>query len=226
MRLEAEDVASYLKEHPEFFESHAHLLTEITIPHPHGGRTISLAERQLLALRDKNSLLESKLRELIQFGEENDALGERVHRFSLALLMATSLESCLQAIHYNLREDFAVPHVAVRLWPEHGEAAERHPGLAEFSGTSKELRVYAEGLSNPSCGPHALYETGTWFGEDSARLKSFAMVALRSEQTFGFLVLASEDPQRFYQGMGTLYLKRLGELISVALKRYLSGESA
>jgi uncharacterized protein YigA (DUF484 family) len=222
MRLEAEDVASYLKEHPEFFENHAHLLTDITLPHPHGGRTISLAERQLLALRDKNSLLESKLRELIQFGEENDALGERVHRFSLALLMATSLESCLQAIHYNLREDFAVPHVALRLW----QGNEQHPSLAEFSGTSKELRVYAESLTNPACGPHALYETGTWFGEDSARLKSFAMVALRAEQTFGFLVLASEDPQRFYQGMGTLYLKRLGELISVALKHYLPAEAA
>lgn len=222
MKLEAEDVARYLREHPEFFETHAHLLTEINIPHPHGGRTISLAERQLLALRDKNALLESKLRELIQFGEENDALGERVHRFSLALLMATSLESTLHAIHYNLREDFAVPHVAMRLW----EGMDSHPGLTEFSGTSKELRVYAESLANPVCGPHALYETGTWFGEDSARLKSFAMVALRAEHAFGFLVLASEDPQRFYQGMGTLYLKRLGELISVALKRYLPGETA
>lgn len=226
MRLEAEDVARYLKEHTEFFESNAHLLTDITLPHPHGGRTISLAERQLLALRDKNGLLESKLRELIRFGEENDALGERVHRFSLALLMATSLESCLQAIQYNLREDFAVPHVALRLWPAQGQAGDGQPGLPEFSGTSKELRVYAESLTNPACGPHALYETGTWFGEDGARLKSFAMVALRAEQTFGFLVLASEDPQRFYQGMGTLYLKRLGELISVALKRYLPGENA
>lgn len=222
MKLEAEDVARYLREHPEFFETHAHLLTEINIPHPHGGRTISLAERQLIALRDKNALLESKLRELIQFGEENDALGERVHRFSLALLMATSLESTLQAIHYNLREDFAVPHVAMRLW----EGQNLHPELSEFSSTSKELRVYAESLANPVCGSHALYETGTWFGEHASRLKSFAMVALRAERVFGFLVLASEDPQRFYQGMGTLYLKRLGELISVALKRYLPGEHA
>ena len=218
MKLEEDGVASYLKEHPEFFEHHAHLLHDIHIPHPHGGRTIPLAERQLLALRDKNALLESKLRELIQFGEQNDALGERVHRFSLALLMATTLESCLQAIYYNLREDFAVPHVALRLW----RGGDPHAALTEFSGTSKELRVYADSLANPACGPHALYETGTWFGEDSNRLKSFAMVALRSEQAFGFLVLASEDPQRFYQGMGTLYLKRLGELISVGLKRYVA----
>ena len=84
--------------------------------------------------------------------------------------------------------------------------------------------MYAEGLPHPSCGPNALYETDTWFGEDGGRLKSFAMVALRTSRTFGLLVLASEDPERFYPGMGTLYLKRLGELISVALDRYLARE--
>ena len=226
MKIEAEDVVRYLKEHTDFFEQHVQVLLDLNLPNLHDEKAISISEYQVAALREKNSLLEAKLRELVQCGEENDALGERVHRFSLALLMATSLESCLQAIQYNLREDFAVPHVALRLWPAQGQAGDGQPGLPEFSGTSKELRVYAESLTNPACGPHALYETGTWFGEDGARLKSFAMVALRAEQTFGFLVLASEDPQRFYQGMGTLYLKRLGELISVALKRYLPGENA
>lgn len=217
MHLEDEEVARYLKEHPEFYEKHAAMLSEVTIPHPHGGRTISLPERQLLALREKNQLLESKLRELIRFGEENDALGERVHRFSLALLMAHGLEPLLQSIYYNLREDFAIPHIALRLW----SGNETFPAMEEFSVTSKELRVYAEGLTNPYCGTHGLYETGNWFGDDSARLKSFAIVALRAEKAFGLLVLASEDPQRFYQGMGTLYLKRLGELVSASLKSYL-----
>jgi uncharacterized protein YigA (DUF484 family) len=46
-------------------------------------------------------------------------------------------------------------------------------------------------------------------------------VAMRSEQSFGLLALASEDAQRFYPEMGTLYLKRLGELVSAALLRYL-----
>ena len=222
MILKAEDVARYMKEHPEFFEEHAQMLTEIYLPHPHGGRAISLPERQQLALREKNSLLESKLRELIQFGEENDALSERVHRFSLALLMARELNPLLPVIYYNLREDFAVPHVVLRLWI----GGDEHSALPEFSGTSNELRVHVEGLTNPGCGSHAVHETGAWFGEDSARLKSFALVPLRAEQAFGVLVLASEDPQRFYQGMGTLYLKRLGELVSVALKPHLSGAAA
>ena len=38
---------------------------------------------------------------------------------------------------------------------------------------------------------------------------------------FGILVLASEDPQRFYPEMGTLYLARIGELVAAALSRCL-----
>ena len=215
--MKAEDVAKYLKEQPNFFDEHAYLLTDVSIPHPHGGRAISIGERQLLALRDKVKVLESKLGELIQFGEENDAVSEKVHRITLALMMARNLESLLYSIYFNLREDFAVPHVALRLW---GNIA-ANPDLPECAPVSNELRVYAENLTNPACGQHAQYDTVNWFGETGDHLRSFAMVALREEQAFGLLVLASEDPERFYPDMGTLYLKRLGELISVALMRYL-----
>lgn len=221
MKIEAEDVVRYLKESPDFFEQHVNVLLDLRLPNLHDESAISLSEYQVVALRDKNSLLEAKLRELVQFGEENDALGERVHRFSLALLLASSLESLLQTIYYHLREDFSVPHIGLRVWrgDEVGVSS-----LPEFNSTSKELRMYADGLSHPSCGPHALYETGTWFGDDSGQLKSFAMVALRTHHMLGLLMLASEDPGRFYQGMGTLYLKRLGELISVALDRHIACE--
>ncbi len=37
----------------------------------------------------------------------------------------------------------------------------------------------------------------------------------------GLLAIGSEDVQRFYAGMGTLYLERLGELASAALARVL-----
>ncbi|HEX6829873.1 MAG TPA: DUF484 family protein, partial [Burkholderiales bacterium] len=76
--MRSDDVARFLQEHPEFFEEQAELLAKIHLPHPLGGRAIPIAERQLLALRDKNKVLEDKLRELIRFGEDNDALGEKV----------------------------------------------------------------------------------------------------------------------------------------------------
>jgi uncharacterized protein YigA (DUF484 family) len=193
------DVAAYLKEHPDFFENYADVVADVMIPHPHGGRAISISERQILTLRDRAKQLEAKMGELIQFGEENDVISEKVHRLTLAMLAARDLPSLLHAAAFNLREDFAVPHVALRLW---------HSGAADSSEavTSDATKAFAAGLLHPHCGPLA---------------KSFAYVALRGKETFGLLALASEDAQRFYPEMGTLYLTRIGEVAAACLLRFL-----
>ena len=214
--MSPEDVARYLQDHPEFFEEHAEALAEIQIPHPHGGTAIPLSERQIVSLREKTRVLEARLRELVQFGEENDALGERVHRAAIELIKAPELAAMLRVIYYNMREDFAVPHVSIRLWSETD-----HPPLTEFGPASQEVRVFAASLSHPYCSGKPMFETGQWFGEAETIVKSFAYVPLRTDKLFGLLILASEDPQRFYPEMGTLYLKRLGELVSAGLGRYL-----
>jgi uncharacterized protein YigA (DUF484 family) len=204
-------VVNYLKQHPEFFEEQADFLATIMIPHPHGGRAIPISERQILALRDKSKLLEDKLRELIVFGEQNDAIGEKLHRLTLALVAARDIEGVVSALHFNLREDFAVPHTVLRLWPEDG-----HAQLPEFDAVSAAARDFAESLSNPYCSAHAMVDTAEWFGEAAAHLRSFAYVALKNGRSFGLLAMASEDAQRFYPEMGTLYLKRLGEVAAAA----------
>lgn len=202
-------VANYLQEHPDFFEQYADLLADIYIPHPHGGRAIPISERQILTLRERSKQVESKLREVIQFGEENDAIGEKVHRLTLALLGARDADLLANAIQFNLREDFAVPHVVLRTW---GEAAgERGPA-------GNAVRAYALELHGPYCGAHLPVEVADeLFGEGAAQLKSFSCIALRGDETFGVLVLASEDAQRFYPEMGTVYLKRIGEMVAAAL---------
>jgi len=211
-----ETVANYLKQHPEFFEDYADLLATIFIPHPHGGRAVSISERQIFTLREKGKQLEGKLRELIEFGEENDAISEKMHRLTLALLAARDAEGVLDALYFNLREDFAVPHTVIRLWP-----AGAHPRLPEFDAVSAAAREFAESLTNPYCSTHAMVDTGAWFGEDAAHLRSYAYVALKSSGTTGLIAMASGDAQRFYPEMGTLYLKRLGELAAAALLRSL-----
>ena len=214
--MRPEDVARYLKDHPEFFENYADMIADILIPHPHGGRAIPISERQIASLREKNRILEGKLRELVQYGEENDAIGERVHRAAMAMIKPENLESLLQVLYYNLREDFAVPHVAIRLWSERD-----HPPLPEFGHSSPEVRVFADSLNQPYCSHKPLFETAEWFGGAAGLLKSYAYITLRTDRVFGLLALASEDPRRFYPEMGTLYLKRLGELISTSLVRFL-----
>jgi uncharacterized protein YigA (DUF484 family) len=194
MQPESRQVLQYLREHPEFFDTHAEALAEIFVPHPHGGRAIPIAERQMVTLRDKNRALEDKLLELVQYGQENDAIIARLHRLALAVMDARSLDALLSALYFNLREDFAVPHVA---------------------------RVFAESLAAPYISRNALFESAQWFGEDELPLHSFAYVGLGAQQPFGMLVLASEDEGRFYPEMGTVHLQRLGELASAALARWL-----
>lgn len=219
MELNDQDVAQFLRADPQFFSRNAYLLSEIVLPSQHGGVAVSLVERQQVAQRDKIRVLESKLGELIQFGEENDAIGERVHRLSLGLLSARNFDALVATVTHNLSEDFRVPHVGLRLWAapqDHDDA-----GSDEFNDVDPAIRTWAGELTTPYCGHRPGLDISNWFGEVNAPLKSFAMVALRGESTFGLLVMASEDEQRFYPEMGTLYLKRIGELVSVALLRYI-----
>jgi len=219
MQLTEDQITDHLRADPQFFERHASLLTEIYLPSPHGGGTISLAERQQLAQRDKIRVLEAKLAELIQFGEQNDVIGEKVHRLSLELLAAPSLDALLQATTRNLLEEFQVPHVALRLWAK-PQNADDDANLV-FGPTDEALRAWVQTLLLPYCGTRPMADASHCFGETNAPLKSFALIALRGDQGFGLLAMASEDERRFYPEMGTLYLKRIGELLSGALLRYI-----
>jgi len=219
--MSAEEVVRYLQDNPGFFEDYAELLAQITIPNAHGGRAIPLAGRQILTLREKTKTLERKLAELIQFGEENDAIGEKMHRLYLALIRAGDFQGVLHALYYNLGEDFTVPHAALRVWRAEPPAA-AEPGV-EFAPVSEAFREYAAALEHPYCGASGNAEVASWFGEAAAQIRSVAHMALRDphKACFGMLALASEDPARFYPDMDTLYLQRLGECVSVALDRQL-----
>jgi len=215
--MKADDVARYLQDTPQFFEDYAELLSHVVIPHPHGGRAISITERQILALREKSKQFETKLAELIRFGEENDAIGEKVHRLAVALTLANDCATVLRALHSHLVEDFAVPHVAMRLW----DMAKTGDG-PEFRAVGETARSVASGLTHPYCGASQGFEMVQWCGEAAEQLRSLALVPLRDgDRSIGLLVLASEDAQRFYPEMGTIFLTRIGELASAALKRTL-----
>ena len=216
--MKSDEVAQYLQDHPQFFEEHAELMSHMVIPHPHGGRTISITERQMLSLRDKNKQLEVKMNELLQFGEENDSISEKMHRLGVAMIAAASFQSVLHTLNFHLRDDFSIPHVALRLWNRPDNADE----LPEFTEVSAELQAFAETLGQPYCGSTSGFETSSWFGDASKQVRSQALIAMRNGGgTIGMIALGSEDAQRFYAGMGTLYLERLGEMASAALARVL-----
>lgn len=213
--MKSEDVAHYLQDHPEFFNQHAELLALITLSDPHSGRAVSITERQLFNLRDKVRALEAKLVELIGFGEENDAISEKVHGLAVALIAATDRAAVVRALYSHLGGAFAVPHVALRLW-DAGQG-DGH----EFDAVNDAAKAFASGLQRPYCGTVSGQESLAWFGDAAAGLQSMTQLPLRESggACFGLLVMASEEPQRFHAELGTLYLERIAEMASAALLR-------
>ncbi len=219
--MEANEIASYLKSHPEFFEHYAELLAQIHIPSPHGGKAVSITERQIGVMRDKVKQLEAKLTEMIAFGEENDGISTKVHRLGVALQGATELTGLMRVLYSHLGGDFAVPHVAVRIWGV-GES-----DAVEFSAVDDAVKILAGLLEHPYCGPSAGQEAVAWLGESGSHVRSVALIPLREGggevgACFGLLLLASEEAQRFYPEMGTLYLQRIGDMAAAALLRVVN----
>lgn len=206
--MKTEDIAQYLLDNPQFFEEHLDTLVQINLPHPHGGRTISLSERQLLALREKNKELEKQLQDLIAVGRENEALQHKVHEFVIALFAARDLATLQEMIPHLLHDIFTVPHAVLRLW--------------QINPPTAEVLAFADGQAQPVCLHQAAHDTASWFGDVAGPLHSFAYLPLHAgSDTIGMLVLASEDRQRFYPGMGTVFLQRIAEAAESALHPHL-----
>jgi len=214
--MNPDDLARFLRANPGFFDQNPELLESIHVPHPYGGRAIPLAERQTVALREKVRTLEGRMAELIRFGEDNDSISEKVHRLSVALVGARDFPALVRSLYFHLREDFAVPHVALRVWGKSVPV-----DFDEARPVDDAQRRLADTLGAPQCGPAAGNLFTPCFGEAAEHVRSIALVPLGETAVFGLLALGAEDPKRFYAEMGTLYLRRIGELCAAGVSARL-----
>ena len=214
MTLNAETIALWLKGHPEFFETHPALLADLQLPHPHGTHAVSLGERQVLLLREKNRLLDQRLHELVDHAETNERISGNVQALALALLRAGDVDAVLDTLARHLRDHFAVPASALRLWGLPQDRA----GRPEFTPVPEALQDFVHALESPHCSLGAEHDCDLWLPPEGAECQSFALLPLRDPDTFGALLLASPDPDRFDPHQGTLYLARIGTLASAALR--------
>src|SRR5438045_8727254 len=163
--MNADDLARFLRANPQFFDQNPELLETIHVPHPYGGRAIPLAERQTVALREKVKGLEAKLGDLIKYAEENDQISEKVHRLSVAVAGARDFPALTRSLYFHLREDFAVPHVTIRVW---GKAVPAD--FDEAQPVTDAQRQQAATMGGPPCGPAQGNAFAAWFPGASAHI--------------------------------------------------------
>lgn len=222
--MNPQEVAAYLQTNPQFFEDQAELLASVQLTSPHSHRAVSLQERQMEILRDKNKGLELKLADMVRHGHENDRTQQRMHTWLLRLLAESDSHALPYAVQDGLQKVFDVPAVALKLW----QVAPAYAHMEVTQNVSDDVRLFAEGLRVPYCGPNSGFEATRWLERDD--IESAAMVTLRlpargdaaegtTPAAFGLLVLGSPDARRFHQGMGTAYLAQIGEIAGAALNR-------
>jgi uncharacterized protein YigA (DUF484 family) len=215
---EEESIAAYLQRNPEFFERHQQLLARLRLPHARGGATVSLVERQIEVLREKLAGLEGKLAELVRVARANDAIADRLHRFTRRLLRAVPRAEAVARIEAGLREDFETFNAVLVLIGSYPDlppqrfvrcVAGDDPHLKSFES------LFASG--KPRCGQARDSQREFLFGPEGTELASFALVPLGDKGAVGLLALGSSDRDRFHPGMSTEFLGRLAELVTDAL---------
>ncbi len=216
-------VGEYLQTYPDFFERHGPLLAKLRLPHLRdAGATVSLVERQVEVLRERNQTLERKLKELVDVARANDALADRIHRLSQRLIQAHDLAATVAAVETSLREDFEAMHSVLVLFLEDARAlAAAGRFLRTDAADNPDVRTFDSLLQSgrPRCGQIRDVQRDYLFGKDSIEIGSVALTPLGAKGALGILAIGASDSERFHPAMSTEFLSRIGELVTYALIR-------
>ena len=218
--LTDEDIATWLRDNPDFFQRNGELLATLRLPHASGG-VVSLVERQIEVLREKNQGGEARLSELVAIARANEQLAEKIHRFTRRLLRAPTRRAVLAEMEAGFRESFDVAQTVLLLFSGAGANTSDLRFVRQVAASDQNLAGFETLLSSgrPRCGQIRDTQRDFIFGADGGNVGSVALVPLAGDATLGLLVLGSPDRERFHPGMSTDFLARLGELISDALAR-------
>src|SRR5436309_6496367 len=198
---EEESIAAYLQRNPDFFERHQAVLARLRLPHAGGGTTISLVERQIEVLREKQAALENKLAELVRAARANDAISERLQRFTRRLLLgAVPREQAVARIEAGLREDFDAFHAVLVLIGEPSAPAASPRFVRTVPASDPSLKSFESLFSSgkPRCGQARDSQREFLFGPEGLEMATAAPSPLGDKGSAGQHALCSPDCYRFH----------------------------
>ena len=221
--ISEQTIRDYLEAHPDFFERNVALLSSLRVPHG-SGEAVSLVERQVSVLRQKELKLERRLKELISVARENDVLAAKIHELSLQLIAAKDLAVTVAAIEEAMRSGFGADSPILVLFGdptafEDVDAGRFFRVVERHSADLKPFDTFLNG-SGPRCGQVRDSQRDFLFQGDAGEIGSVALIPLGDKAQLGFLVIGSADADRFHPGMSIDFLARLGDLVAGALERH------
>ncbi|MGH1372326.1 MAG: DUF484 family protein [Cellvibrionaceae bacterium] len=214
-----EQVTDYLRKHPDFFVKQPGLLADLRLPHE-SGQAISLVERQVSILRERNMDMRHRLSKLLDNARDNDRLFDKTKRLVLALLEEQGLADSVDSLFYSFDSDFQIHYTSLILF---GDPAQLPNSKARVEPISKARESIAQVLKNnkPLCGVLDKKEVDYLFPEFSDSIGSVALVPLIHGNTFGILAVANRDATYYRSSMGTLFLSYIGEILNRTLPKHL-----
>lgn len=216
-KLGAHEVATWLRRHPTFLQQFPDLAQSLVVPRERGPAA-SLASYQLDVLREKNRELNRRLHELYAVAQDNERLAVRAHQLTLALMKQSSAAGTLQALVASLAEDFHGDLVRVVVFQPITDM-EAADWLQVIASDSPRLMTFRDILASnePICGRLHPDKNALLYGLRADDVQSTALLALPG---VGLVAVGSADGNRFFPGMGTLFLRMMGEALVAALARF------
>ncbi|GAB3273678.1 DUF484 family protein [Parahaliea aestuarii] len=213
--LDDNQVREYLKIHSDFLQRHPDLLDHLHVSHA-SGSAVSLVEKQVSVLRERNMEMRHRLNALTINARDNDKLYERTRALILHLLDARDLAGLCDAFIHSMNRDFDIEFASIILFGEPAESS----GNLRFE-TSEKVKLEIGSLlkgRKPLCGALRKDEFEFLFPKGS-EVGSAAVMPLKGDNRVGLIAVGSTDANRYYNGMGTLFLQHIADVLLRLLER-------
>lgn len=216
-----ETVARFLRENPDYFQRFPGLLTLLVLPHA-SGQAVSLVERQVAVLRERNIDMRKRLTQLVGAANTNDSLFDKTRALTLALLDVEGLAGLDAVLDASLKAGFRADDLACYLALDAPLPALNHIHRCDAERDLPMINLTQS--TGTSCGPLRADEYRRLFRVDEVSETSAALVQLRHRHIVGILAIGSHDPRRFSPDMGTLFVRYIGDVLARTLARLLPSD--
>lgn len=218
--ITAEHVAQYLATNPNFFQDHEKLLVDLELPHQ-SGTAVSLVERQVSVLRERNMDMRHRLSNLLDNARDNDRLFDKTKRLMLELLESQDLKQVIDAFFHSFNNEFNIHYTRLLLIGNPGVLpTSTQAQVISLDDAQKHIPALLK-TNRAFCGALGPKETRFIFGEDASQIGSAATVPLLHGTTFGLLAIGNRDPEYYRSSMGTLFLGYIAEGLNRLIPKYL-----